>query len=131
MILKFLAVFIAGELVAVYLFSAIWRWLGPEEEPPKSTEERQRRWKVRAIEVFKGVLERFVVCVGLLMQYQGVLTLYAALKLGNRLRHEESSDDMTDDQSNRITNYFLIGNLLSILLCLLYIAAATAWYESD
>lgn len=129
MILKFLLVFIVGELIAVYIFGEIWRWLGPEEEPPKSIEETQKRWKVRAIEIFKGVLERFVVCVGLLMQYQGVLTLYAALKLGNRLRHEESSDDMSDDQSNRITNYFLIGNLLSILLCLLYIAVAKAWHE--
>ena len=127
MVLKFVIIFIVGEMIAVYLFNEIWRWLGPEDAPPQTEEERRRKRHVRVIEVFKGVLERFVVCVGLLMNYQGVLTLYAALKLGNRLRHEESKDDMSDDQSNRITNYFLIGNLMSILLCLLYIGAATVW----
>jgi len=127
MVLKLLLIFIIGEIIAVFIFAEVWRWLGPEDNAALSPEQARKAERARRIEVFKGILERFVVSVGLVMNYQGVLTLYAALKLGNRLRHEESKDEMSDDESNRVTNYFLIGNLLSILLCLIYIGAAMAW----
>lgn len=59
-------------------------------------------------EAFKGILERIVLFSGLVGDYQQILTLFGALKLANRLDAEDKTD--------KGRNYFLIGNLVSVLL---------------
>lgn len=59
-------------------------------------------------EIWKGLIERLVLFSGLLWGAPHILTFFSALKLANRLKSEDPSDDGR--------NYFLIGNLLSVLL---------------
>lgn len=59
----------------------------------------------------RGSFERLVLIVGLLFEQSSILSLFGALKIATRL---------DADKSNKISNdYFLTGNLLSVLLVLL------------
>ena len=125
LIAKALPIMILGEIIAYVIFDKLWKVLGPAQGAARAADctpaQRERMRKKQYIEIFKGILERVFVTFGLLMGYPGVLTLFAALKLGNRLRHEEKRDEMSDEESDRVTNYFLIGNILSIMICLTYV----------
>ena len=57
----------------------------------------------------KGLLERGVIFLGLLMDYAVIIAAFGAFKLGTRWKAEESL------VSN---NYFLVGNLASLLIVL-------------
>ena len=59
-----------------------------------------------------GGLERAVLFAGLLHEFPQILIAFGALKLGTRL-HEEKESEITN-------NYFLVGNLISIFLSMLY-----------
>jgi len=62
------------------------------------------------ISVFKGSLERFVLFVGLLLNFSQVLIVFGALKIGTRF-----------DKNNKVQNdYFIIGNFSSILISIFY-----------
>ncbi len=64
-------------------------------------------------DVLKGMLERLVLIVGLMAGYPHVITAFGALKIGTRIKSEE----------NKVSNdYFLIGNLISILAAIGYVA---------
>lgn len=71
------------------------------------------------VETLKGALERLTLFVGLLMGFPHVLTLFAAVKLANRVSDESADHD-------EMKNYFMIGNLVSVLMTLLAIAAIRA-----
>jgi hypothetical protein len=63
------------------------------------------------ISVFKGVLERFVLLVALILNLGQILIVFGALKLGTRL----------DDKSIKVNNdYFLIGNFCTLLTAFTY-----------
>jgi len=62
-------------------------------------------------EIFKGILERFTIVVGLIHGFGHILIAFGALKLGTRLKQEQ--------ESNISNTYFLVGNLTSILLALI------------
>lgn len=94
------AVFIVGELIALILFSIV-RWRLAQE----------KFFKKPDIQTLKGVLERLVLFVGLLNGYSTVLVVFGALKLGTRLHEDEQNKGLSN-------NYFLIGNLLSLLLAM-------------
>jgi len=59
----------------------------------------------------KGLLERLVLFIGLSMGYTSILVLFGALKIGTRI-----SGSKDDNISN---DYFLVGNLASVLLVLI------------
>lgn len=68
-------------------------------------------------DVLKGMLERFVLIIGLLAEYPHVITAFGALKIGTRIKNEE----------NKVSNdYFLVGNLISILAAIGYVAIVSA-----
>ncbi len=93
-------IFVAGESVGYFIFLSVRRKLGRDE---RSKNKRP---------VLKGILERLMLYVGLLHGFPQILIAFAALKLGTRFR---------EDEENRISNdYFLIGNLISILLAMIY-----------
>lgn len=119
-IIGFALIFIVGELLALPVFSWLRRHFLPKQSdtslldvPPTLSHPKQS-----TTETLKGVLERFVVTFGLFINLPGILTVFAALKLANRLSHESDKDD-------DMINYFLIGNLITVLFCLSYFKLAS------
>jgi len=95
------AIFVVGELVSLLIFAAIKRAIGPPKTSP-----------ALKASVVKGILERAVLFVGLLNGFPQILIAFGALKLGTRLY---------EDKESEISNsYFLVGNLTSMLLAMLY-----------
>lgn len=95
------SVFIVGELIAHPIFSRIRQTYGPQlARPPSDGRVAQR----------KGMLERLVIYLGLLLGYAVILAAFGAFKLGTRLQ-KDSGDQITND-------YFLLGNLSSLLIVL-------------
>ena len=92
-------VFGCQELVGLLLFPFLSRWLGP---PASSA------WDAKSI--LKGVIERLVLFTALIHDYPQMLIAFGAMKLGTRLH---------DEKDAAISNtYFLVGNLVSILLAM-------------
>ena len=91
------------------IFAAVKKAIGPPNASPG-----------RKASVAKGILERAVLFVGLLHGFPQILIAFGALKIGTRL-HENR-------QTEILNNYFLVGNLLSILMAMLYaIVAQHIW----
>ena len=93
-------VFICGEIIAFFIFSALKKFVGPPHDNPSN------KWST-----FKGILERLTMLIGLLFEFPHILIAFGALKIGTRLR---------DDQNQISNNYFLVGNLISVLLAMVY-----------
>lgn len=62
------------------------------------------------LSVFKGLMERFILFTGLVLNFATILIVFGAVKLGTRITN---NDKITND-------YFLIGNFSSILLAIVY-----------
>jgi hypothetical protein len=69
-----LVVFVVGELIALCIFAAVKRLLGPPPDSPAYKQSSAR-----------GILERAVLYTGLLYGFPQILIAFAALKLGTRL----------------------------------------------
>ena len=95
------SIFAIGELVGLLIFAAVKRTIGPPKTSP-----------AHKASVVKGILERAVMFTGLLHGFPQILIAFGALKLGTRL-HEEKESEISN-------SYFLVGNLISILLAMLY-----------
>ncbi|MBO6546463.1 MAG: hypothetical protein JJ932_13615 [Balneolaceae bacterium] len=64
-------------------------------------------------DVLKGMLERFVLIAGLMAGYPQTIIAFGALKIGTRIK----------DDKNKVSNdYFLVGNLISILAAIAFVA---------
>jgi hypothetical protein len=95
-----------GELIATLIFYILNKNIGLSE----SAEASSFRWGP----VFKGILERVTIVVGLLAEFTTILAAFGALKIGTRL---------SEDKENQISNtYFLVGNLLSLLFAMTYVS---------
>jgi hypothetical protein len=133
-ILLFAAIYLVGELLANWL---IFPWLmdrylppivaqhqesiEPQESPIQefSTEAAAEATQKREVKArLKGLLERIVLFLGLAAGIDQVLTLFSALKLGTHFLKKDQKE--TDDEKIS-KDYFLIGNLLSVLLALIYL----------
>ena len=66
--------------------------------------------------IFKGMAERLFLFFTLANGYMQAMTFFSALKLATRLKHEEPKADM-----DGFNDYYLIGNLLSVLVALGYV----------
>ena len=106
-----LVIFVAGELVSFLIFTVIKKQLGPPETSP-----------AMKASTAKGVLERLVLFIGLIHGFPQILIAFGALKLGTRL-HEEKESEISN-------NYFLVGNLISILLAMLYAIITEVFWTS-
>jgi len=90
-----LVLILAFELISVLLF-----WL--------TAKVNKNRLTLNA--VLKGILERTFITFALATGYPQALTLFAALKIATRIK----------DESKISNDYYLIGNLVSVTLALLY-----------
>lgn len=95
------AIFVGGELVGLLIFTLLKKAM----KLPKTSPARKAS-------VVKGILERAVLYIGLLHGFPQILIAFGALKIGTRL-HEDKKTKISND-------YFLVGNLISILLAMLY-----------
>lgn len=95
---NFLLSFAAGEILAIIIFRLIRERFAAKGTPIWSA-------------IGKGLLERFMLLVGLTNGIQSIITLFGAIKIGTRLK---------DSNQDKITNdYFLIGNFVSVAIALL------------
>jgi len=95
-------VFLIQEFVSIIVFSFIKK----RYEKGKPSEKRYSS--------FKGTLERAVLLLGLTEDLPVTITFFAALKVATKLTNAN------DPSSLKISNdYFLIGNLTSVLLVLI------------
>ncbi len=95
--LLFILIFLCAELLALLIF-----YLVRKKYDPNNTS-----WKNS---LFKGILERFILFLGLVSQINTILIFFGALKLGTRLKEQ---------QETKISNdYFLVGNLLSVTIAI-------------
>lgn len=93
-------VFGCGEFLALVIFWILRKYLGTSSGN-----------NVNKLACVKGTLERITVVTGLLSGFPQVIIAFGALKIGTRLK---------EDVDGHISNtYFLIGNLISILLAML------------
>jgi len=102
-ILYVIASMIAGELLIHLLFFLISKLIG------KANKDR-----INVASILKGVLERIYVVATLTFNLTSALTLLGALKIATRIK------DTEDKVSN---DFFLIGNLLSVLFGIGYYLA--------
>ena len=93
-------IFLGGELILLLVFEVLKKKIGPE---------KQRG--VFNLSTLKGIFERLTIITGLLLGFPQILIAFGALKIGTRL-HEEKESEISN-------NYFLIGNLISILAAML------------
>lgn len=105
--LKFLIVFIVGELIGLFVFWAVRRiW---------KIDSNGINWKA----IIGGWIERIVLFFGLATGLSQVVIMFGALKIGTRVS--------TSKNEKVSSEYFLIGNLISALLAFLYLFVYVKW----
>jgi len=102
-------IFVIGELVSFFIFAALKR----KTKLPKTSPTRKTS-------VVSGILERAVLYIGLLHGFPQILIAFGALKICARLHAEK--------KSKTSNTYFLMGNLISILLAMLYAIIAQKFW---
>jgi len=94
-------VLVVGEVVSTFIFFLLKKSIGPPKSSP-----------ALKASVLKGMLERAVLLTGLMSGFPQILIAFGALKLGTRLHPEKESE---------VSNtYFLVGNLISMFLAMVY-----------
>ncbi|MFV8354169.1 hypothetical protein [Flavobacterium sp. XS2P14] len=116
-ILVFVIIFIIGEFLFNFTWFAYLRKYFEKsviaQEKEIKNENNNKKFLHLNISTFKGVMERLIISVFLISNFPPILIVFGTLKLGTRIsEHKEIKND-----------YFLIGNLSSILVALIYFYA--------
>lgn len=116
-ILVFVIIFIIGEFLFNFTWFAYLRKYFEKSVIAQAkeikNENNSKKFLYFNISTFKGVMERLVISVFLISNFPPILIVFGTLKLGTRISdHKEIKND-----------YFLIGNLSSILVALIYFYA--------
>lgn len=76
--------------------------------------KRMKSEENRRVSIFKGILERLFLIIGILTGYPHVIIAFGALKIGTRFQ-----------KNSKVSNdYFLIGNFISLLVAILFVILA-------
>lgn len=97
-ILWFAGIFAIGEIIAGIVFYFVRR-------------KYEGKGKQGASTLMKGILERFMIFLGLCCDIPTVIVFFGALKLGTRLKEHQDSKVSND--------YFLVGNVISATIAIL------------
>ena len=116
-ILAFIIIFILGEFLFNFTWFAYLRnyfdksVTAQEKEIKNENNNIDKKFLFLNISTFKGVMERFIISIFLISNFPPILIVFGTLKLGTRFsEHKEIKND-----------YFLIGNLSSILIAIFYL----------
>ena len=102
--MKFIILYIALELLSnLTIFPILNKVYGAKKE----SGEKMPPW-------LKGVVERICLITGLLLSFPHVLVAFGALKIGTKL-------DRSEPDNKKDTEYYLVGNLVSILITFVFI----------
>ncbi|WP_417593313.1 hypothetical protein [Owenweeksia hongkongensis] len=94
--------FLLAEILAIIVFKILRKQYVKSQNSDSETD--QHRFLGMKAPIFKGVLERLTIFIGLLGGFPQILIVFGALKIATRI---QSQDSITND-------YFLIGNFSSI-----------------
>lgn len=98
-LILYIAIIVASEALAV-----LWFWL------LSKLNKNHSRNKINGSSILKGIAERAFITFTLVNGIEQSLTIFAALKIATRIKDED-----------RISNdFYLLGNLLSITLAIVY-----------
>lgn len=103
-ILLIAAIMIICEIILAFLFTLI-------------AQKFYKRSEIDVKSIFKGFVERLFLTIFLFNDIPHALTFFSALKLATRLKHNEGSTD----ESSRFNDYYLLGNLSSVTVVLMYV----------
>jgi hypothetical protein len=78
-------------------------------------------------EFIRGILERAVLAIGIFSGFPQVLIPFGVLKLQNRIGLERDGNK-EDREKENARAYFLMGNMLTILIALIYVLVATYYF---
>jgi len=106
-LIAFGAIFLIGETLAG---TVIFPWIVNRFN--RNTGQQNQGIEGGSGSTLIGLLERFLLFLTLLLGVQQGLTVFAALKAGSRLDEERSHKVKTE--------YFLVGNVVSVTMALLY-----------
>ena len=115
-VIIFLGLFLVGEfLVNITWFNYLKVYFSFHEKNNSIEEEGNPSNKMQKLlfldlSTFKGMMERFIISIGLIQGFAPILIVFGTIKLGTRFK---------DNQEIK-NDYFLIGNFSSILISLLY-----------
>ncbi len=115
-VIIFLGLFLVGELLVNLTWFNYLKVYFSFHEANNNTEEdvdasnKMQKFLFLDLSTFKGMMERFIITIGLVQGFAPILIVFGTIKLGTRFK---------DNQEIK-NDYFLIGNFSSILISLLY-----------
>jgi hypothetical protein len=112
--LGFSSIVVVGEIIFFLMFCLVSKIF-----KLTSTGNRNR-------EIFKGILERIMLSVGISHGVATVVILFGALKVATKL--SLSGTDHKEDDVRNHNDYFIIGNILSATFALVY-AILAAYFK--
>ena len=113
--LVFVVICIIGELIMNYtFFKYLKTYFKVTEHMLENENNNNDLFMGFHISIFKGLLERFVIYLCLVLAISQILIVYGALKIGTRINLPQS------DTLKIKNDYFLIGNFGSIFIAVLY-----------
>lgn len=107
----FMTICVIGELAVNFTW---FRYLKKKFISPENTNTPKITILRVNISTFKGTMERMIISICLAIGLTPILIVFGALKIGTRLRNPD--DKIQND-------YFLIGNLSSIFISVMYVYA--------
>jgi hypothetical protein len=113
----FVIIYLLGEVLAHFVFLFIRKRF----EYNARMQELPRKKMDTSNAIIKGLLERFFIFICLANELPHALTVLGALKIGTRLD--------ADKQQAVSNDYFLIGNITSILFGITYFLIWSKWYD--
>lgn len=113
-ILFFILIFISGEII----FNLTWykylkNYFSPTDDDILKENEintSPKKFLFMNLSTFKGIFERLIITIGLILNFLPILIVFGTIKLGTRFKDNQ---DIKND-------YFLIGNFSSILISIFY-----------
>jgi len=112
-LILFAGIYITGEFLINYTaFIYIKRYFKIERKITEAVSEKIKDPTFLGLHIstFKGLLERFVLYVALVLGIQQILIVFGALKIGTRLAAKGKVEN----------DYFIVGNFTSILSAIGY-----------
>ena len=106
---KAVVIFGTGEVIALGLFYIVRKAFQADKS------------EQRLLDSMSGAIERLVILCGFYMGISQVLAMFGVFKGAIRLKPSE------DSNVKKTNEYFFIGNLLSVLLVLVYYWIYTRW----